>query len=154
MVEFRAMKAEDIKKIAELEKLCFSLPWSEQSLREELTNSCAKYTIGVLDNEIVAYGGMWIIIDEAHITNVAVSPDHRRKGIAIKLLALMIKEAKNDGVSAMSLEVRQSNIAAIRLYEQHGFERYGLRKRYYYDNNEDAIIMLYKIAQEKTDLEI
>lgn len=139
--EFRAMQKADVPRIAELEKLCFRSPWSERSLKSELKNRVAHYRVAELDGRIIAYGGMWVLFDEAHITNVAVDPEYRHRGFGRLLMKDMAAAAAGQGASSMTLEVRISNAAAIRLYESLGFEIAGRRRRYYSDTGEDGYIM-------------
>ena len=141
MIKFRNMESADIPRICELEKMCFAVPWSAQSFREELQNSCAVYTVIESDGKIVGYGGMWIVIDEAYITNIAVDIAYRRLGFGRQLLERMIATAQEQEVHILTLEVRTSNVPAIALYESLDFNKCGLRKAYYIDNKEDAIIM-------------
>ena len=109
--------------------------------KDELNNEIAHYLVGSINNKVVAYIGAWFILDEAHITNVAVKSDFRRQKIAKQLITAFIVLAKKHQITSITLEVRASNIPAQSLYQQFGFEKQGLRKRYYADNNEDAIIM-------------
>lgn len=140
-MEFRPMQKADVPRIAEMERLCFRSPWSESSLLGELKNSIAHYRVGELDGVITAYGGMWIMYGEAHITNVAVHPDFRGKGYGRKLMEHMIKTALLHGCASMTLEVRISNTVAQNLYTSMGFEVAGRRKKYYTDTGEDGLIM-------------
>ena len=141
MVRIQPMKAEDLEHVWEIEKLSFSLPWSIESLRLEVEeNQCAKYYVIKLDDRLVAYAGMWIVLDEAHITNIAVHPDYRGKGFGRMILKTLIGVAKDIGMERMTLEVRVSNMAAISLYKSLGFEDAGVRRGYYADNGEDAQI--------------
>lgn len=138
---FRPMNRRDIPCIADMERVCFKTPWSERSLKEELRNSIAVYTVAELEGEIVAYGGMWIMFDEAHVTNIAVHPDHRRHGIGRRMMLEMISRAEMRGATQMTLEVRVSNTAAQEMYYALGFEVSGRRKGYYSDTGEDALIL-------------
>ena len=140
-MEFRPMQKADVPRVAEMERLCFRSPWSESSLLGELKNSIAHYRVGELDGVITAYGGMWIMYGEAHITNVAVHPDFRGKGYGRKLMEHMIKTALLHGCASMTLEVRISNTVARNLYTSMGFEVAGRRKKYYTDTGEDGLIM-------------
>lgn len=138
---FRYMAKSDIMAVWELEQRCFTLPWSQKALLDDLKNQFTRYIVATDGERIIGYGGMWIIVDEAHITNVAVDGGYRRRGIGRGLLMRLIQVAKAKGAFAMTLEVRVSNDAAISLYKGLGFEKYGLRKAYYGDNQEDALIM-------------
>lgn len=135
------MKEEDIDEILDISALSFSICWSKNSYLQELTNPVAKYLVAKINNKVVGFVGTWIVLDESHITNIAVHPNHREQGIASKLLEELLNYCKNQGCISYTLEVRSSNIAAQSLYEKHGFKQNGIRKRYYEDNNEDAILM-------------
>ncbi|WP_432775953.1 ribosomal protein S18-alanine N-acetyltransferase [Brevibacillus gelatini] len=141
-LEYRFMTMQDVGAVAELERLSFSTPWPHEAFVNELTkNPNARYVVAVHQNRIVAYCGMWIVLDEAHITNVAVHPLFRGKKIGLGLMFKMMGVAKMLGANSMTLEVRPSNTVARNLYTKLGFREHGVRKRYYSDNNEDAIIM-------------
>ena len=127
----------DAEKIHEIEKLCFADPWSVKSILEDISeNEKAKYLVAAEGDQVLGYVGVWNILGEGHITNVAVKPQFRRRHIADLLIDQLLKEFEK-----ATLEVRSSNEAAIALYEKHGFERIGIRKGYYENNGEDAIIM-------------
>lgn len=135
------MKAEDIDEVLDISSLSFSVCWSKSSYIQELTNPVAKYFIAKIDNKVVGFAGTWIVLDEAHITNIAVHPNYRKQGIASKLLEELLNYCKNKGCIAYTLEVRSSNKAAKALYEKYNFKQDGIRKGYYEDNKEDAILM-------------
>ena len=137
----RLMTEEDIDQVTEISSLSFSHSWSRKSYEQELQNSLAKYFVAEIDNKVIGFVGTWLIVDESHIKNVAVHPDYRKNGIASKLIDAMISYCKEHGCIAYTLEVRAGNIPAISLYEKHGFKQDGIRKGYYQDNNEDAILM-------------
>ena len=126
---------------AELELLCFTEPWSENALRLLLSEDAVGF-ICEADGKVVAYGGMLIAVDEGQVTNVAVHPAHRRQGLGRRIVEAFVKEARRRGLVQISLEVRASNIAAIRLYEEMGFRTAGVRKRFYRNPAEDALVML------------
>lgn len=141
-VSFEKMRLEHLSQVEEIEKVSFPTPWSHSALSYEITqNSFAHYIVAVAGSEVIGYGGMWFILDEAHITNVAVKPDCRMKGIGRALMMEIIQRAILMGINSMTLEVRPSNSAARNLYTSLGFKEKGRRKRYYADTNEDAIIM-------------
>ncbi|AIS51734.1 putative ribosomal-protein-alanine acetyltransferase RimI [Thermoanaerobacter kivui] len=141
-VIIRPMEKEDVDEVLEIERLSFSIPWSKEAFISEVTkNSCARYIVAEVDNKIVGYGGFWVVVDEGHITNIAVHPQYRSKGIGSKIMEGLIDIAKKNGISAMTLEVRESNIVAQHLYAKFGFRPLGRRKGYYLDNSEDAIVM-------------
>ena len=135
------MDASSIKSILNISELSFPISWSLDSLQSELDNKFAKYVILKKGNSIVGYGGMWIIIDEAHITNVAIHPDARGYGGGDIIVEALFRICRKQKVTAITLEVRSSNFTAINLYEKYGFEKEGLRPHYYEDNGEDAVIM-------------
>ena len=130
----------DCRELSELDKKCFSVPWSEQSFLEETKNSLATYLLAKEDGKILGYCGFWRVSGEAQVTNIAVLPECRRKGIAKTLAGEMLRICEDD--EQIVLEVRKSNSAAISLYEQLGFEKAGIRKRFYHDPIEDGITML------------
>ena len=139
----RPMEARDLDTLAALERLCFSTPWSRASFERELSeNACARYIVGEAGGRVVAYGGVWLIIDEGHITNIAVHPDFRRMGFGEQITAALMRLCVSFSCDWMTLEVRRSNTAAIALYEKLGFKGVGYRKKYYEDNQEDALIMI------------
>jgi [ribosomal protein S18]-alanine N-acetyltransferase len=141
-VTFRMMRLEDIPTICEIEIESFSSPWSEAAFVNELTqNHFAQYVVMEHEERIVGYGGMWIIIDEAHVTNIAVRAAYRGRKLGERLLAELAMKAYRLGAQRMTLEVRVSNIVAQRLYGKFGFRGVGVRRGYYSDNNEDALIM-------------
>lgn len=138
----RPAQPEDTDGIAELEKICFSTPWSADSISKELnSNPLAHYIVAELDGRIAGYAGMWQILDEGHITNVAVRPELRGNHIASTIIAVMIELGAHLGIIRYTLEVRSSNEAAKALYRNFDFKESGLRKGYYEDNGEDAVIM-------------
>lgn len=134
------MQEEHIEDILKVENECFSDPWSEKMFKEEISGKFAHYYVAEEGGQAVAYMGMWALSGEGHITNVAVGKDHRRKGIAKALIEHFIKIAQKEELEFMTLEVRDSNAPAIALYEQFGFLKVGVRKKYY-ENKEDAILM-------------
>ncbi len=135
------LNASHIDRMAELEKLCFSVPWSRGMIKDELQNDIGYYVGAEEDGALIGYAGMQIVIDEGYITNIAVDPEYRRRGIADALLAALRLRAGERALSFMSLEVRRSNLPAQRLYEKHGFIAAGVRKNYYRKPQEDAFIM-------------
>ncbi len=143
VVSIKKMTRDDIDRIVELEQQIYGdHHWSKQSFLDEISNELARYyTLRNSENEICAYAGCWQILEETHITNIAVSPEHRRKKYAEALLNHIIKKCYKEKVKYITLEVRVSNTPAINLYSKYGFTSFGTRKGYYQDNNEDALIM-------------
>ena len=161
-IRIRVATAEDIDAMTELDATCFSAPWSRASFEAELTtNQLAWYLVAdemiptcedaddLFNSEtdedrvglLIGYAGLWAIEDEGHITNVAVHPDYRRMHLGSILVDMLIAQTRQEGLRRFTLEVRVSNHAAIALYEKFGFVSAGIRKGYYEDNNEDAMIM-------------
>lgn len=139
-VLFRDAAVSDLDRLADLEQICFSAPWTRGMLQDELANPHARYVVCCRENVIVAYGGYWCVVDEAHVTNIAVAPDVRRYGLGTALLQKMIDMAVAEGLAAMTLEVRQNNEIAKSLYAKFGFVAIGVRPRYYPDG-ENALIL-------------
>ena len=141
------MTESDIKEIAELEKECFSEPWSEESLKDELTNDTARFYV-LRDNEkLLGYIGSNNICGEVYITNVAVSSDYRGKGYGKRLVNHLLKQSELEKALFVTLEVRESNKNAISLYEKCGFKKIGERKNFYSKPNEDAFIYTYYLEE-------
>ena len=142
-LEYREASKIDIERMAELDKICFSLPWQLSDFKTEiLKNRLAFYLVCTANSVVVGYAGLWAIKPEGHITNVAVHPDYRRRGIGSKLLEDLLKQSQERfGLKDFTLEVRMSNIDAIKLYSRFGFKYAGKRKAYYRDTNEDALIL-------------
>ncbi len=140
-IEICPFEKQYVDSILLIENECFADPWSRDSIEKELENSFARYVVIKKNNAVVGYGGMWLILDEAHITNIAVLEAFRRTGIGKLLVIALIEICKKENITSLTLEVRKSNIAAQRLYTKFGFIPEGIRKGYYANNNEDAIIM-------------
>jgi len=141
-VRFESMRLEHIDQVVEIEKKSFPTPWPRQTFEfEVLYNELAEYAVAVDNGRVVAYGGMWLVLDEAHVTNVAVHPAYRGRHIGRALMLELIRRAKARGATRMTLEVRPSNTVARSLYKSLGFVEKGIRKKYYQDNKEDAIVM-------------
>lgn len=135
-----SIKREHIKEIAKLEKICFSTPWSEETLLDAYKNG-TKFFVAEKGGKVLGYIGISCVIDEGYITNVAVFPEHRRQGVGKALIERIFSLARDEGLAFVSLEVRESNIPAITLYESLGFRREGKRKNFYTDPKEDALIL-------------
>ena len=137
----REMTLQDVPAVAEIEKKCFSLPWSEQSLIDSVVREDTLFLVCEDARNIVGYIGMYLSFDEGDITNVAVAPAQRKKGYGEALVAKAIALAKEKDLEMILLEVRVSNTPAISLYKKMGFEELGLRKKFYEHPVEDALIM-------------
>ena len=136
------MNADHLDEVAELERICFSTPWSRNMLAEELDNACSAFLVAEDDaGRVVGYAGLQVILDEGYITNVAVRPECRRNGIAGKLLQVFLDFGQANHLAFLTLEVRASNYDAIALYGSRGFRSVGRRKNYYEHPKEYAIIM-------------
>jgi ribosomal-protein-alanine N-acetyltransferase len=141
-MSIEAMRIADLEEVQRIELASFSTPWPSNAYRSELeTNRLASYLVARIEDRIVGYGGMWLMVDEAHITTFAIHPGWRRQRIGERLLLAFLDLARDRHAREATLEVRLSNLPARRLYEKYGFRPVGLRPRYYTDNNEDALIM-------------
>ncbi|WP_397378162.1 ribosomal protein S18-alanine N-acetyltransferase [Paenibacillus sp. YYML68] len=141
-LHFRKMAETDVPAICEIEKESFTTPWTAAAFHNELSNNqFATYIVLELNGEIVGYGGMWLIMDEAHVTNIAIRQKYRGLKLGELLLTEMQRTASAKGALRMTLEVRPSNDVARQLYGKKGFKSVGVRRGYYTDNNEDALIM-------------
>lgn len=139
---FREMTYNDIEEVSVIEKKSFTLPWTTDIYEKELTeNSYAHYYVVEKNGKIIGFCGVWIVIDEAQITNIAILPDYRGQNYGVGLFQYIINQVITNGVKRLSLEVRVSNIIAQKLYRKFGLKPAGIRKNYYTDNNEDAIVM-------------
>lgn len=136
------MKLNHLNEVVEIENSSFSTPWLKDAFISELErNKYAKYRVITIKNKVVAYGGMWIAYDRAHITNIAVHPQYRHKGLGNIILEDIIEYAKASNINSITLEVRKSNIPAINLYTKYGFKEVAVKKGYYVDSGEDGIVM-------------
>ena len=142
-IDYKLMDTSHINGVYELSKACFSVPWSLDSISYEIENPLAKYVIAqdLSTNEVVGFAGVWIVAGEGDITNIAVHPSYRKQGIASQLLNKLLEICKDNNCNDITLEVRVSNTPAQNLYTKFGFVNEGIRKKYYSDNGEDAIIM-------------
>lgn len=147
----RKAGAQDVATLAQLDARCFAAPWSQASFEEDVVkNPLAFYLVAETEGgEIAGYAGVWLIVGEGHITNVAVSPDYRCRGIATAVLQQLFYLCESQyGIESFTLEVRPSNEPALKLYRNFGFQEAGRRKGYYEDNGEDALIMWRRISPE------
>ena len=141
-ITVRPMVMTDVDGVMAVEHDSFLTPWSRSAFEEELAqNRLARYIVAVENGEIVGYAGTWLVINEAHVTNVAVSGQRRREGIGRLLMQKLMDLARENDMESMTLEVRVSNAAARHLYEQLGFVEAGIRKNYYSETKEDALIL-------------
>ncbi len=148
-IRFRWMKYGDIDDVLAVENASFSAPWSREAFENEMTiNQFAKYLLLEVDGTVVGYCGLWLVMDEAHITNVAVVPELRGRKLGEKLMVKVMDMLRDEGVKMMTLEVRISNYIAQSLYEKLGFLKGGIRKNYYSDNGEDALVMWVKLNEQ------
>ncbi len=142
-VKIRRMTLDDIETVVAIEARAYGEHhWSDRSFYNEITNDLAHYFCAVDESgQIIGYSGCWYIFEETHITTLAVAPEHRRKSIGEALLVNIINDCRANKMKYITLEVRVSNTAAIKLYEKYAFTSLGERKNYYQDNNEDALVM-------------
>jgi ribosomal-protein-alanine N-acetyltransferase len=141
-VSIEPMGLDDLPTVQAIEEASFTTPWPPHAYRSEIeTNRLAQYIVARVGGEVVAYAGMWMMVDEAHVTTFAVHPRWRRQRIGERLLLTLLDLARGRRAREATLEVRLSNLPARRLYEKYGFRPVGLRPRYYSDDNEDALIM-------------
>lgn len=141
-IRIEPMRLEDLEAVHAIERASFRSPWPPNAYRSELeSNRLAAYLVARAEGEIIGFGGMWLMVDEAHITTFAIHPTWRRQRIGERLLLSFLDLAIERGAREATLEVRLSNLPARRLYEKYGFRPVGLRPRYYSDDNEDALIM-------------
>ncbi|TMU82745.1 ribosomal-protein-alanine N-acetyltransferase [Bacillus sp. BHET2] len=136
------MTVEDLDAVMDIENQSFSIPWSRDAFLNEIEhNHLSTYLVAEDEEQVVGYCGVWLVVDEAHITNVAVLPDYRGRGMGEGLMRKIMGIASEFGARVMTLEVRVSNAAAQHVYRKLGFQDGGIRKRYYSDNQEDALVM-------------
>lgn len=141
-VYIREMTEEDIDEVYEIESKTYSTSWSKKILTHEVVeNKHAYYVVIEYDDKIVGFAGMWVVFDDAQVTNIAITPPYQGRKLGEKLFRYMLESAVVLGVERLSLEVRVSNIVAQNMYRKFGLVPGGIRKGYYSDNNEDAIVM-------------
>lgn len=148
MITFRALTAEDAKGVARVERESFPTPWSREDFWREASNKFACYIVACEDDHIIGFAGCWISFEEAQVTNIALTETRRGRGLGCRLMEAMMRAAAARGAERMTLEVRPSNAAALHLYERLGFSAVGVRKKYYQDNDEDAILMWHTKLKE------
>ncbi len=138
----RKMTLDDVSAVYEVELVSFTVPWSKEALEREITsNSFALYHVAEIEGKVIGYCGMWIVYDQVQVTNIAILPEYRGNHYGEKLLGFVINEARLHGGKVLSLEVRVSNTPARSLYEKFGLQPGGIRKQYYTDDLEDALVM-------------
>ena len=140
-MHIRKMAIEDIEDVYNLSVSCFSEPWSLEAIKQEISNTVASYFVAEKDGKIVGYIGLWHVLDEGEVINIAVSSDVRRQGVGDVLFRKLLEEATAYGLNVIHLEVRKSNEAAIALYKKYHFKEIAVRKGYYHKPLEDAVIM-------------
>ena len=141
-IMIRRMTLSDVDGVAAVEAATFPTPWSRDAFASEMNNVAARYLVAEKEGKIIGFAGAWIILDESHITNIAVLQEERGQGIGRKLTHGLMQYLSNLGAAYATLEVRKSNEVAQNLYKSLGFIKLGVRKRYYEDNGEDALIMV------------
>lgn len=144
---FVSLKEEYLDSLKELEDICFTSGWSRKMFENDIKNKNAFYVLCLHNQKVIAYCGLYSVLDEADITNIAVHPEYRKNGIATQLVQKIFSYCKDNLIAKVNLEVRKSNINAISLYEKNGFEIVGERKNYYSDNHEDAYLMTKHIKE-------
>jgi len=143
-IKIEKMTFNDLDEVYEIDKNSFPIPWSKSSFEEELKNILAVYLVAKIEGKVIGYIGSWMVIDECHITNIAVHPNYRRNGVASKLVKELLKYCDEHGIFYILLEVRTNNVVAQSLYQKFGFELDGIRKNYYKNTDgtyDDAILM-------------
>ena len=148
MIHFRTLLPEDAEGVAAVERESFPTPWSREDFWREASNGFACYIVALDDMEIIGFAGCWISFEEAQVTNIALTSAQRGRGLGKVLMAKLMRAAAERGAERMTLEVRPSNTSALRLYEGLGFAAIGVRKKYYQDNDEDAILMWHTKLKE------
>lgn len=141
MIFVREMTAEDLDYVMEIENASFAIPWTRKSMEGELGSAMKLYYVALCDDRVVGYAGMWHVVTEGHITNIAVLPEYRGRGVGKALMEKIMQIAEEKDMLGVTLEVRKSNETALCLYKKYGFVLSGIRKEYYEDNKEDAYIM-------------
>lgn len=140
-IYFDKLKTEYLESLVSLENLCFKIPWSKKLFENDIKNPSAFYVLAICEKKVIGYCGLYKVLNEADITNLAVHPDFRRQGIAQRILSQIFEHCLQNKIKQITLEVRESNTNAINLYKKNGFIVVGKRKNYYSDNHETAILM-------------
>jgi len=140
-VNFENLAIKHLDDVLKIERVSFKTPWSRSAFVHEIQFERSFFKVIKVDGRLVGYGGFWLVLDEAHISNISIHPDYRRQGLGRMLLTHLLEEAVAKGATVATLEVRRSNVAAQNLYAGFGFKVIAVRKHYYADENEDALIM-------------
>ena len=141
-IVLRQLGAADVDAVARVEKICFTDPWSRESLNHDILENPAAFYLGAfVDETLLGFGGMWVTMEDSFITTISILPEYRGNGAGSFLLSTLMDTARALGAMDMTLEVRVSNLVAQRMYAAHGFTAIGVRKKYYPDNGEDAFVM-------------
>ena len=140
-VSIEPMRNADVEQVGKIERRSYPTPWHEHAYLTEINNRSACYLVARTAGVVVGYAGMWVVMDEAHITTLAVAPEQRGKGIGERLLQALLEQAYLMGASRATLEVRERNVVAQSLYRKYGFREAAIRKNYYADNHENALVM-------------
>ncbi len=140
-VRFVPLNEDVLDEVLAIEKESFPEPWSRRLFEQEMRHPASKFIVVVSGDKVIGYGGFWRVLDEAHITNVAVAPELRRRGVGSLILRRLLDMAREQGVRRATLEVRESNVAGINLYRKFGFEAVAVRQNYYARTNENALVM-------------
>ena len=148
MIHFRTLLPEDAEGVAAVERESFPTPWSREDFWREASNAFAYYIVVLDDADIIGFGGCWISFEEAQVTNIALTSAQRGRGLGKELMTRLMCAVAARGAERMTLEVRPSNTPALRLYEGLGFAAIGVRRKYYQDNDEDAILMWHTKLKE------
>ena len=151
MIRFRSLMPEDAESVARVEYESFPTPWSREDFWREASNDFACYIVALDEDVIIGFAGCWISFEEAQVTNIALTSAQRGRGLGTILMEHLMLGAAARGAERMTLEVRPSNTPAIRLYERLGFSAIGVRRKYYQDNDEDAILMWHTKLKEFAD---
>ena len=141
MINIRLMNETDLDSVSAIEKEIFSLPWSKKSFSDSLQSENTLFVVAEEEGRIQGYCGMYLSFEEGNITNVAVSPSYRRRHVAYYMLKDILEKAEEKGITNIFLEVRETNVSAIKLYEMFGFEEAGIRKNFYEKPTENALVM-------------
>ena len=151
MTTFAAPLTDDIlDQVLAIEQVSFPEPWSRKLFEQEINHPASEFIVMLDGDKVIGYGGFWCVLDEAHITNVAILPELRRRGLGSRVLGRLLEMAREKGMRRATLEVRESNLAGISLYRKFGFEPVAIQANYYAKTNEDALIMWKNGLDEKS----